>query len=335
MQGEVDRLAAFLARAVLIEDARHRPLWWSAQGEVDGLRTSTILQREASPAALAVVARLGLARAEGPVRTPAVPEADMLARWCVPLRSGRDLFGYLWVLDPDGSVSEAQLPRVIACADLASRLLAQQWVTGEGRAQRRGILLERLAVAPDNDAARELIALQDLDPRPMIVVQRPRRKGGWDLRTGVSVHVTEPGAAAGTSGAPVPLADLRVAIQRAGETAQALRAGAQLSAPSWDCLGAWRLIIEAPADLAVAAVHPGADVLARQPRPDLMLTARVLLDQGGDVSSAAEELHIHRTTLYYRLDRVEALTGVNLRSGADRLDLHMALRLAAYRLAAD
>ena len=52
---------------------------------------------------------------------------------------------------------------------------------------------------------------------------------------------------------------------------------------------------------------------------------------GLDTRSAAASLHIHRTTLYYRIDRIEALTGVNLRAGPGRDDLHLALRLAAYR----
>ena len=75
--------------------------------------------------------------------------------------------------------------------------------------------------------------------------------------------------------------------------------------------------------------------LARLPRAELMTTARVVLDHGGDVTAAAAELHIHRTTLYYRLERIETLIGVNLRTGPARDDLHMALLLAAYRLAGD
>jgi DNA-binding PucR family transcriptional regulator len=59
-----------------------------------------------------------------------------------------------------------------------------------------------------------------------------------------------------------------------------------------------------------------------------------VLDNGGDVTVSAEQLHIHRTTLYYRLTRIEALTGVNLRLAAGRNDLHFALQLAAYRAAA-
>jgi DNA-binding PucR family transcriptional regulator len=61
------------------------------------------------------------------------------------------------------------------------------------------------------------------------------------------------------------------------------------------------------------------------------MTARTVLDRGGDIAAAAAALHIHRTTLYYRIDRIEALTGVNLRAGPGRDDLHLALRLAAYR----
>ncbi|MFJ4621561.1 helix-turn-helix domain-containing protein [Streptomyces sp. NPDC088812] len=49
----------------------------------------------------------------------------------------------------------------------------------------------------------------------------------------------------------------------------------------------------------------------------------------GEVAAAGRELHVHRTTLYYRLDRISELTGADLRSGPARTDL--ALWLAAYR----
>lgn len=335
VQAAVDRLGTSLGRAVLVEDVLHRPLWWSAQGEVDGTRMRTILQREVRPAAAAVVARLGLARAEGPVRTPAMPEAEMLPRWCVPLRVGRDLFGYLWVIDPDETVTEAELPQIVACADLAATTLADERITGAKRDRRRAALLARLAANPEADAARELIRLEDLDPGVTVVVYAPGRAGGWELANGMSVHLGPSPRTPATSGPPVPLAQLHAAVRRAQVTAQALRAGANLPQPTWDSLGSWHLIASAGNDVTVADVHPAAEVLAAQDRPDLMITARALLDHGGDVAGAAEELHIHRTTLYYRLERIEALTGVNLKAGPGRDDLHMALRLAAFRLAAE
>ena len=330
VQVAVDELAAALAHAVLVEDPTHRPLWWSAQGEVDGTRMRTIMQREVLPAAKDVVVRLGLARAARPVRTPAVPEAEMLPRWCVPLRSAGELLGYLWVLNGDGRVTEDDLPRIVACADVAVSALVQP----RDQEHRRAALLARLETGPDPDAARELIALEDLDPAVGVVVQGPRARGGWPLHDGLSAHVDPPPKLVATSGSPVPLGELHVAVRRATATLQAIRAGAVPDRPSWDALGAWHLIVAAPPDLAVADIHPGAQVLARLPRPDLMITARAVLEHGGDVARTAAELHIHRTTLYYRLDRIQALIGVNLRSGTGREDLHMALRLAAYRLAA-
>lgn len=331
VQAAVERLGVALRRAVLIEDVHHHPLWWSAQGEVDGTRRRSILEREPAPAAAAVVVRLGLSRAEGPVRVPAVPEAEMLPRWCVPVRSGRDLFGYLWVLDPDETVTESDLPDIVACAELAASALAEERVTGERLDRRRAVLLARLADGPDPSAARELIRLEELDPGATVVVQLPRIRGGWPL-DGMSVHV---GAASGTSGAPVPLAQLHIAVHRARMTAQAVRAGAVLEQPSWDSLGSWHLVAGAPDDVTVADIHPAAEKLVAQDRPDLVTSARALLDHGGDVARAAEALHIHRTTLYYRIERIEALTGVNLKDGQGRHDLHMALRLAAFRSAAD
>src|SRR6266700_5168814 len=61
--------------------------------------------------------------------------------------------------------------------------------------------------------------------------------------------------------------------------------------PRWDALGAWRLVVEAPESVTVAAIHPGAEVLAGIPRSDLLTTARVLLDNGGDAVAAARALH--------------------------------------------
>jgi hypothetical protein len=334
VQAAVDDLGASLAQPVLIEDARHRPMWWSAQGQVDGTRMRTILQHEVNPAAKAVVARLGLARARGPVRTPAAPEADMLPRWCVPLRASGELLGYLWVLDGDGTVAEAQLPQIVACAELAAMFLAQTPMTSAGRRRRRAALLARLAAGPDDSAARELIALEELDPEATVAVNAPRAATGWPLRGDMSAHPSPGPGGAATSGPPVPLAQLHLAVRRAALTRQAIRAGAALARPAWDALGSWHLIVAAPPDLAVADIHPGADVLARRARPDLLVTARTVLDHGGDIARAAAQLHIHRTTLYYRLDRIEALTGVNLKTSAQRDALLMALRLAAFRRAA-
>jgi hypothetical protein len=185
------------------------------------------------------------------------------------------------------------------------------------------------------DAVGELVELEKLRPDAQVAVAMPANALGWSLPGGLSAHPDPDPADVFAGGSPVPLADLAVAVDRARTTARALRAGARLPSPTWDALGDWHLVVAAPPELTPTRVHPGAAVLAAQKRPELLETARCVLDNGGDVTVSAEQLHIHRTTLYYRLERIEALTGVNLRLASGRDALQMALHLAAYRDAAD
>jgi hypothetical protein len=332
VQAAVDRLASAVGQSVLVEDRDQHPVWWSTTGVVDSTRTMTILDRRVAPKAAAVLTQFGLALATAPVRTPAMPEAGMWARWCMPVRQERRLLGYLWVLDPDETVGAADLVRLVEVAELAAEVLSRNAQAGEHHLQLRDELLARLMRGRDEDAARELARLEHLPHDARVQVEAPAKPGGWLLPNGLSAHVARGRARAATSGAPLPLVSLAEAAYRAASTCRALVAGARPEPPSWDGLGAWRLIVEAPADLTVAQVHPGADVLAAQARPDLMVTARSVLDHGGDIVAAARELHIHRTTLYYRLDRITELIGVDLRSSRVRTDLQLALWLAAYRV---
>ena len=84
----------------------------------------------------------------------------------------------------------------------------------------------------------------------------------------------------------------------------------------------------------LAALPPGA---ARDPavgplfspaHAELARTAEVYLDRAGQAGRTAAELGIHRQTLYYRLSRIEQLTGLDLDDGEDRLLLHMTLKAA-------
>ncbi|MFD4638292.1 PucR family transcriptional regulator [Lentzea sp. NPDC058436] len=58
-------------------------------------------------------------------------------------------------------------------------------------------------------------------------------------------------------------------------------------------------------------------------------TVRMYLDAAGNGPLAAERLHVHRTTLYYRLSRLRHLTGLDVvGDGPTRLVLHLGLVLA-------
>ena len=332
VQLAVDRLAARLDLSVLVEDRRQRPVWWSTRGPVDGTRVRTILNRRVDTAVAKAVRSFDLTHAVAPVHTPGIPALEMWARWCMPVHAAEELLGLLWVLDPDDRVTPADFSGIVECADRAAEVLARAEVSRRDVAVRRDRLVRRLLDGPDLEAARELVRLERLPSDAQVQVDAAVRRGGWVLPGLLRAHVVGAHPHPATSGAPLPLADLAEAVRRAHVAQAVVRAGAGLDPVSWDALGAWRLVVEAPDDLPVAALHPAAETLAGLPRPDLLTTARTILDLGGDVA-AAERLHLHRTTLYYRLDRIADLTGVDLRVGRSRTDLQLALWLVAYRAA--
>ncbi|WP_109471851.1 PucR family transcriptional regulator [Ornithinimicrobium cavernae] len=334
VQRAVDELAAVIGQSVLIEDHDQRPVWWCTRGPVDPTRMRTILHRQVAPAAAAIVPRYRLRQAHGPVRTAADPEAEMWARWAIPVRHEGRYLGLLWVLDQHEALSEGDLQSAIDCADLAASVLVQTRQSAETVRLVREELIGRLVAGPDEEAVRELSRLEQMPHDAMVQVEAPGTTGGWILPDDMSAHVVSRRPRQATSGAPVPLVHLREAVRRAAATRRTIQAGAQVDPPTWDNLGAWRLVVEAPDDVAVESIHPAAGILAEHSRGDLLSTARMIVDNGGDVAGAAGTLHVHRTTVYYRVERIKDLTGVDLQDGEARTHLQLALWLAAYRATA-
>jgi hypothetical protein len=76
-------------------------------------------------------------------------------------------------------------------------------------------------------------------------------------------------------------------------------------------------------------VHPGLEALLDLPEvAPLLRTLETYLELAGSAQATAEALHLHRTSLYYRLQRVEVLAGTDLKDGTERLALHLALKVA-------
>jgi len=335
VQSAVDALASRTGQSVLIEDREQRPLWWSTTGRVDGPRTRTLVERRVDELCRRIVRDYRLVEATAPVHTPPIPEGDMWARWCMPVRHAGRHLGFLWILDPDGDVAQSDLSALVECAELAAYVLSDNLRAGEHDRRLRDELVDRLRRGADHHAARELVRLERLPHDARVQVEAPARSGGWTLPGDVSAHIEGARPRAATSGASVPLIELGLAIKRAAAVRRVIAAGGRLEVATWNGLGAWRLVVDAPDTLSVCDVHPGADTLARRAGSDLLTTARVVLDHGGDVTAAAEALHVHRTTLYYRLARITDQIGVDLRDGKSRTDLQLALWLSAYRAVSD
>ncbi|WP_338686915.1 helix-turn-helix domain-containing protein [Streptomyces acidiscabies] len=130
------------------------------------------------------------------------------------------------------------------------------------------------------------------------------------------------GAAAGVSGSREGLGELAVSWAEASAAARAALAEPRLGPVArWGEIGAYRLLTSLG-----SAADPAVTPLLSPAHRELARTAEVYLDCAGQAGRTAAALGIHRQTLYYRLSRVEQLTGLDLDDGEDRLLLHMALK---------
>jgi PucR C-terminal helix-turn-helix domain/GGDEF-like domain len=98
----------------------------------------------------------------------------------------------------------------------------------------------------------------------------------------------------------------------------------------WSQLGIYRMLAQLSTDrLGALALHPGLERLLADPQVvPLLQTLETYLDLAGNALATSERLKLHRTSLYYRIRRIEELAGTDLKDGNERLSLHLGLKLA-------
>lgn len=103
------------------------------------------------------------------------------------------------------------------------------------------------------------------------------------------------------------------------------------STAMWADLGGDRILLQLPLERMTLEDLPPSVVslMGNSGGPDLAETLESYLDNGADAQLTAQRLHIHRSTLYYRLDRIRAIVSADLADGKVRRELHTALRVAA------
>ena len=99
---------------------------------------------------------------------------------------------------------------------------------------------------------------------------------------------------------------------------------------SWESVGLDGTLARLPVEDFTADDLPPAvrDLVGAVDSPALISTLETYLDAGGDAQRTARLLHIHRSTLYYRLDKLRAIIDGDLSDGVVRRELHTGLRLA-------
>lgn len=126
--------------------------------------------------------------------------------------------------------------------------------------------------------------------------------------------------------------DLAVAAEQARRAAEIVAWLPHLDGVAdFSQLGAWVLLDSIDADGAhVGSFSPAAARLWEEGNELQLETVETFLDTCGRVRDACERLHIHRTTLYYRLDNLPEPVRAAINDGMSRSALHICLKLLRY-----
>jgi sugar diacid utilization regulator len=396
VQTIVEQLSEELGRSVLVDDASLRLVAFSPLfGTEDQVRRTAILTRQTPRSIRDLLFGEGIATAHGAVRTPARIDLGLESRVCVPIRCAATLFGYLWLIDTDESMSDDELAVAEHAAGEIGAKIYRDRERDRPQREREQQLLESLlgddAVAA-SEAARQLAGMDLLVPgAPVAAVVATVGHGlGEELlcahaadlslaldqvrealpfrhaltlmraHHGIVLLAVDPmirhhgGVAAlarrlqeslvdscgatmerhiavGYSEERELLEDARIAYvhaQRASRVARRVPEHGPVA--GWPQLGAYRTLVEvADSGRDAQILHPGLSRLMETPGSEsLVTTLETYFDHACDAKATAEALFLHRASLYYRLQRIEEAAGVSLKSGDDRLALHLGLKLA-------
>ena len=370
LQELVDEVSRVLGAPATLEDADFTLLAFCAHddsdaGAMDAVRTRSILTRGSPAETRRWFEEFGIASAEAPLRTPADPAAGILTRLVIPVRHEDRTRGYLWLLDggriDPSDTADAALAAAVQRAAEAGRLLADRdavtpdlgrsltaALTGDGAAREQAVRtlegalgdpsLVLVALAPGAAGLPEhwrlpgagaVTAVLRGAPGPASAAVLLPLPSSGDLRpagalSAASLARLPAGSTAGVSAVRRGLGNLVEQWREASTAARVAATVARFSPVAhWDELGPWRLV----------GSLPGPDPVVRPllAEPQLTATAEAFLDCAGSASRAAAVLQVHRQTLYYRLARIEEMTGLDLADGEARLLLHASLKAARLR----
>ncbi len=384
VQEVVEALGTRLGRGVTVDDHTMRLV---ASGpdfnDSDPARVWAVLNKRTRPEDVDYATLRSLT---GPHWVPGDPDVQLYPRMCIPVRHDGGLFGFLWIIDRDSTLSEADVADGTMAADEIGRLLRERLALQDRDSALADYLLRQM-ISSDPEARTHAAAealshgmIRD-DSHVAVLLGRP---SGPDVSGGFAAVVREACRrqppftyliAASERSAVVLLAERRPVGEAIGELAQRIvTAAARVGEPDkwrvavgaptqglgavarayrqasialrmaeqlpefgplvcWDELGPWALLGQWPESVLYDDVQPAGltNLLRVQGAAQLLNTLEVFLDEAGDKQATARRLGVHRTTLYARLDRIEAVSGMSMSDGRDRLLLHLATKLHRLR----
>jgi hypothetical protein len=331
LQDIADQLTASLEREVRIHEGAPCP----ADDREDAGRPRSgstppfVVTVEGGGTALAHISvRMDGPRPLSPMDFEALDVASALVRDALSGGRGADRDSVLrGLLDDDESVRR----------DAYTRALRQRWIHRDGGTVVRALLVD----AAVTDVQRVAFARHIAHMRPASshflalyagTVMMVGQTTGRDVHDVVLREAARYGIRVlgiGTA-SPAPGADdLRGAADEAA-IAASLAATLPQFHPAVDAseLGGWLLLASASANPAhLHVISPAAHALYTQSEGSQRRTIETYLDVGANVMAACEILFLHRTTLYYRLERMPEIVREALDDGVKRSTLHIALKL--------
>jgi len=198
---------------------------------------------------------------------------------------------------------------------------------GRSRAARPAAALRRAAASLRRRAAPGSLLVASAGEDEFACVTAAGARAG--LRR-MAAALPGPPLAAGTWAGPGALAEVVAGLENARYAAfVAARVPSFGRSADWAGLGAYAAVQHLCSDpSAPERICPGVGALLDRHASVYRETLRCYLDCAGQAQQAAGKLHIHRTTLYWRLARAAELVPLDLNKGNDRLKLHLALTLA-------
>ena len=373
-QDVVDELADTLGRSVLIGDPHYRLIAASAQdAEVDVVRSTSLLHREAPAAHKMYLDSLSLSDSHQPVRV-SLDQLGGRERLAVPVRDTKSHLATLWLITGDlPPLRGADYAAIEAAVSITRDLLAgtsadrepgttddvmghmlsadsedRRHAFDEAVARRRfergeGTivyavdvpatipLLDRLALARRLTTAKTS-SLAYIGERHDLLLFVGRSSDSAESEAALRAEAgarSIPVSAIGTAHHSRLAVDLAEAAEQAVMAAGIVFAVPQLGGRAdITALGPWALLASVIGDRAQLAIFsPAAHLLCTEGDETQRMTVEAYLDGACHVSNVCEQLHIHRATLYYRLERMPAVVKEALDDGITRSALHLCLKL--------
>ncbi|MDI6413642.1 PucR family transcriptional regulator [Streptomyces albus] len=174
-----------------------------------------------------------------------------------------------------------------------------------------------------------------IDTHDLSIGRRTLRDVAANLRTALTKRLT---GKSSTDRVIVGVSEPAATLVQAQECYQQAKTAAHVASviPSlgdivfWSDLGIYQILSQMPPEsLTKGTLHRAvARLLDTHKHGPLVETLETYLDHAGDAAATAKALSLHRSSLYYRLDKIRKLTGADLDSGHDRLALHLSLKIA-------